>query len=279
LDLQNEMVPVLADVPAAARLSSGDITDVAGDPADRTQLERLIRRYHWTASYCENRIVLEVACGTGQGLGLLRSRAARLYAMDLSSENLAGVRETYGMRIPLVKGDAQLLPFADATFDVVVLLEAIYFLPSADEFLSEARRILRAEGMCLVAAINRDCRDFNPNHPLYFERYGAPDLASAFRRHGFVPDCFGIIPLNQPSLRRRLFQPAKTVAIKLNLIPDSKRTRRFLKRIVFGGLQPMPRDISALPAPATPPRTIPVDRPDTVHQVVLCAGKRSQATD
>lgn len=264
----------VADAPAAGRLSGPAITDVAGEPAGRTQVERLIARYHWTAGYCEGRVVLEVAPGTGQGLGLLRSRARKVYGCDISRENLESVRRTYGSNIPLIQADAQTLPFADQSVDVVILLETIYFLPSADAFLAEAHRVLRHDGWCLVSAINKDCPDFNPNHPLYFARYGAPELAQQFRRHGFAPECFGIVPMDRLSLRHRVFQPIKRLAIRLNLIPDSMQARRFLKRIVFGRLQSMPRDISRLPGPRTPSITLATNQPDTIHQVVLCAGRR-----
>lgn len=250
------------------------ITDVAGEPAEATQLERLIARYHWTASYCEGREVLEVACGTGQGLGLLRARARAVYACDLSSENLEGARRGNGQGQPLVQANAQTLPFADQSVDVVVLLEAIYFLPSAGAFLAEARRVLRPNGWCLVSAVNKDCPDFNPRHSLYRALYGAAELSQQFRRHGLVPNCFGIIPMDQPSLRSRAFRPIKKLAISLDVVPESKRARLLLKRIVFGGLQLMPHDISQMPGPASAPQPLTADAPDPVHQVVLCAGRR-----
>lgn len=263
------------EVASAHRLIGPAITDVAGEPAGSTQVERLIARYHWTAGYCKDRDVLEVACGTGQGLGLLDKSARKLFACDLSAENLERVRSTYGKNIPLVQTDAQLLPFGDESLDVVVLLETLYFLPSAHAFLAEAKRVLRPGGHCLISAINKDCPDFNPNHPLYFAHYGAAELAGKMERHGLVPECFGIIPMDTPSLRSRLLRPIKRLAIKLNLIPDSMQARLILKRIVFGKLNEMPHDIASLPVPETIPVTISARHPDLVHQVVLCAGRRA----
>lgn len=46
--------------------------------------------------------------------------------------------------------DAQELPFQDATFDVVLLLEAIYYLPHAEKFMAEARRVLRPDGILFI---------------------------------------------------------------------------------------------------------------------------------
>lgn len=266
--------------PAAAYPGRGtsigpEITDVAGEPTETTQLRRLIERYHWAASYCDGLTVLEVACGTGQGLGLLRSRAKSVYACDLSPENLDAARRGSGTSQPLVQADAQSLPFADESLDAIILLEAIYFLPSAGAFLAEATRTLRPGGWCLVSAINKDCADFNGRHPLYRELYGAPELSRSFREHGLSPDCFGIIPMNQPSLRSRAFRPIKKLAVGLNIIPASMSGRLLLKRIVFGPLKTMPHDISLLPDPAEEPQPLPDDSPDPIHQVILCAGKRN----
>lgn len=219
--------------------------------------------------------MLEVACGTGQGLGLFRSRAKRVYACDISGENLTIARRGNGSLQPLVRGDAQALPFADESLDVIVLMEAIYFLPSASSFLREARRVLKPGGVCLVSAINKDCIDFNPHHSLYQRLYGARDLSDDFREHGFVPECFGIIPMDQPSVRSRAFKPLKKIAVSLNVIPESKRARLFLKRLVFGSLQIMPADISTLPPPSVKPRPLAPGQPNSVYQVVLCAGRRS----
>lgn len=248
------------------------ITDVPGEPADSTQIERLVERYHWAAGYCADRDVLEVACGSGPGLGLLRSKARRIFACDLSPENLATVRRTYRDHIPLVQADAQSLPFSDGSFDVVVLLEAIYFLPDAEAFMSEARRVLRRGGLCLISAVNKDCPDFNPTHSLYYRCYGTIELADLFARHGFAPECAGIIPMDSPTLRRRVFKPLKSLAVKAHLIPETMRARRYLKRIVFGKLDPMPTNIVGLPGPRAAPTPWRPDEPDPVHQVILCAG-------
>jgi SAM-dependent methyltransferase len=250
-----------------------EITDVAGEPTEATQLRRLIERYHWAASYCDGKDVLEVACGTGQGLGLLRSRAAHVYGCDLSPENLAVAREGNGNVQPLVRADAQVLPFASASLDAVILLEAIYFLPSSRKFMEEMRRVLRPGGWCIMSSINKDCVEFNPHHSLYRTLYGAPELAGLLEANGFTPEAFGIIPMNKPSLRTRAFAPLRSLAVGLNVIPEGKKARLMLKRIVFGPLQRMPHDISSAPAPEVKPVKLRIDVPDPVHQVILCAGQ------
>lgn len=259
----------------ALKMIGPAITDVAGEPAGRTQLERLIARYQWVSKYVVGGVVIELACGTGQGLGLMTSRARHTIGFDLSMENLSTVRKTYGRSMPLVQGDAQTLPFAEGSADVILLLETIYFLPNVNSFVREAARVLRPGGACLISSINKDCPDFNPNHPLYFAHYGAPELSALLRAHGFGTQCFGIIPMDKPSLRSKIFRPFKQLAIKFNLIPKSMQARLLLKRIVFGKLDPMPRDIRFMAPPSSEPVPIRGDAPDYTHQVILCAGFRA----
>lgn len=259
----------------AQKMIGPAITDVAGEPAARTQIERLIARYHWAAGYITRGVVVEVACGTGQGLGLLSSKGNRVVGFDLSLQNLGQVRETYDRSLPLVCGNAQTLPFGDASIDVVLLLETIYFLKDPLAFIREAARVLKPGGKCLISSINKDCPDFNPNHPLYYAHYGAPELSSMLRANGFGTQCFGIIPMDKPTFRGRVFRPMKQIAIRFNLIPDSMQARLFLKRVVFGRLTRMPRDIRGNGHPITRPLPIPGDEPDTTHQVILCAGLRA----
>jgi SAM-dependent methyltransferase len=248
-------------------------TDLAGDPASEPQLARLYARYHWVRGYCDGRDVIEVACGSGQGLGLLARSARRVTGGDYSAENLAIARRTYGARIPLLRLDAHRLPLADASVDVVALLEAVYFLPDPDRFVGEATRVLRPGGRLLISVINKDCWDFNPS-PLYPHFFGAMELAGLLGRHGLEARCFGDFPLDQPSPRQRLFHPLKRAAIALHLIPRTVQARLWLKRIVFGTLVAIPHELSADHRPATPPTAIAADAPDGLHQVVLVEGRR-----
>lgn len=254
------------------RLIGPEFTEVAGEPGTRPQFERLCSRYVWVSGYTDGRDVLEVACGSGQGLGLLARRARRVMGGDYSPENLAIARRTYQGRIPLLRLDAHRLPISTAGLDVVLLLETLYFLPDPDAFVAEVARVLRPGGHLLISVINKDCWDFNPS-PLYPNFFGVQDLAALLERHRFEVECFGAFPLDRPTFRQKLFHPLKQVAIKLNLIPTSVQARLWLKRIAIGKLLPLPFEIQPDSAPYVAPVPVASDRPDPVHQVTLAAGR------
>lgn len=71
--------------------------------------------------------------------------------------------------------DAQNMPHADNSMDVIIIFEAIYYLPSAERFVSECKRVLRDGGRVLVVTANKDLYDFNPS-PHSYKYYGVIEL-------------------------------------------------------------------------------------------------------
>src|SRR4051794_27765580 len=120
------------------------VTEVAGEKASRAQLERIFGRYYFAASFCQGREVLEIACGTGQGIGLLAGRATRVTGLDIDAGLLRRARLAYANRpnIEFVEGNAEELPFPCSAFDVIILFEAIYYLSDPKRFAKEAKRVI-----------------------------------------------------------------------------------------------------------------------------------------
>ena len=96
------------------------------------------------------RDVLEVGCGAAQCARWLVSRGARAVGLDLSERQLQHARridEDTGLAVPVVAGTATVLPFADASFDVVFSsFGALQFVLDAGRAVREAARVLRPGG-------------------------------------------------------------------------------------------------------------------------------------
>ena len=247
-----------------------DVTELSGDEVSEEQVERLCQRYYWAGEFCRGKDVLEAGCGAGQGLGYIAGLAGSLIGGDFSEDILDVARRYYGDRIALRKFDAQDMPFDDNSFDVVILFEAIYYLPSVERFVKECGRVLRPGGKVLITSANKDLYDFNPS-PHSHGSYGTRELFELFGSHGFSVECFGSTPMDRVSIRQRLLRPAKKIAVALDLIPKTMNAKKFLKRIVFGGLVPMPYEVTDRMVRPDEPIAIPVDRSDMVHKVIFCA--------
>jgi ubiquinone/menaquinone biosynthesis C-methylase UbiE len=77
----------------------------------------------------------------------------RLTAVDLSEEMLTVARQqatTLGREVGLQQGDAQALPFSDATFDTVVCAFALCSIPDDRQAVAEMKRVLRPGGRLLL---------------------------------------------------------------------------------------------------------------------------------
>ena len=247
-----------------------DVTELAGDEVSREQIERICHRYYWVGTFCHGKDVLEAACGTGQGLGYLASRARGLQAGDYSPAMVERVHLHYGNRIDVQAFDAQAMPFADKSFDVVILFEAIYYLPSADRFADECRRVLRPGGYVLITTANKDLYDFNPS-PHSQTYYGVTEIHALLRKHGFSDiKCFGYFSVNRIPWWQKLLRPVKLIVSRLGLIPKTMKGKKLLKRFVFGSLAPMPAEIREGMAPYEEPAPLLFDRSDTSHKVIYC---------
>jgi len=99
---------------------------------------------------CAGRAVLEVGCGTGEGLNFLSRLVpgARMTGLDLSPKAIARAEATLarGESLRFVHGDAEKLPFDDSSVDVLINIESSHTYPDLGRFLHEAARVLRPGG-------------------------------------------------------------------------------------------------------------------------------------
>lgn len=251
-----------------------DVTELSGDEVSREQVERLCHRYYWAGEFCRGKDVLEAGCGAGQGLGYIAGLARSLIAGDFSQDIVEIARRHYGDRVVIQRFDAQDMPFDDDSFDVVILFEAIYYLPSAKRFVEQCKRVLRPGGKVLITSANKDLYDHNPS-PHAHASYGTTELFELFGANDFSVECFGSTRVDRVSVRQRLLRPVKKLAVALDLIPKTMNAKKVLKRIVFGKLVPMPYEVTKHMARLVAPSAIPADRPDTTHKVIYCAATSS----
>jgi len=89
------------------------------------------------------RTVLDVGCGAGQTTRWLQARGARVAAFDLSEAQL----RLAPPGLPLVRADAEALPFRDNAFDVACsAYGALPFVADAARVMREVARVLRPGG-------------------------------------------------------------------------------------------------------------------------------------
>lgn len=120
--------------------------------------EAMLRRLHRS----EPALILDLGCGTGQFLEPLAARftEATILGVDLSEGMLTKAAARLADQNPdqpagtaLVRSDAQFLPIASASVDVITCSESFHWYPDQRATLAEIGRVLRPDGRLLLASI------------------------------------------------------------------------------------------------------------------------------
>jgi SAM-dependent methyltransferase len=224
-------------------MSFVSVTEKPGIRVTREGLRMLVARYAYAASFCIGRDVLEVACGAGLGLGLLATRARNVVGGDFDETLLRTAQETYRDRINFVRLDAHCLPFSDASFDVVLLLEAIYYLAHPERFIRECHRVLRRDGVLLICTANKECRGFNPS-PFSRRYFSSEELRQLLVANGLRAEILGGFPAANLTLALRVVHEVRRLAVLMHLIPKTMKGKEWLKRLFYGGLVSLASEIN-----------------------------------
>src|SRR5213078_664310 len=97
------------------------------------------------ANVAKEMSILDVGCGPGYVSAAAAERGAKPIGLDFSAEMIAIAKKMFP-RIDFRRGDAQNLPFANASFDRVVANFALLHLANPERAIAEAARVLKPGG-------------------------------------------------------------------------------------------------------------------------------------
>lgn len=120
--------------------------------AERYRLEPYIADFAQFSSSAGLR-VLEIGVGMGADYSRWLQAGAHATGIDLSTESLSRAAERcrrMGLQADLRPGDAENLPFADGTFDVVYSYGVMHHSPDTARCIAEAWRVLKPGGSARI---------------------------------------------------------------------------------------------------------------------------------
>jgi SAM-dependent methyltransferase len=134
-------------------------------------------RYVFARPFVSGEVVLDIACGTGYGIGLLKSNAKLVVGVDIDPEALSEAKAETDSRAAVLLGDGCRLPFRDSTFGGITSFETLEHLHERRAFAAELARVLSPGGTVLLSTPNA----------IYTEPVnGVP--ANKFHIHEYEPD-------------------------------------------------------------------------------------------
>jgi ubiquinone/menaquinone biosynthesis C-methylase UbiE len=146
-----DVYATIAESDSAVQERLADILELrASDP----QQEEFLESYLGSVPFASGSRVLEIGCGTGPVSRALAacSRISEVVGIDPSPVLLAHATAlSHGHpHLRFLQGDARALPFEPASFDAIVLHTSLCHIPGSDTALSEAFRVLRADGLLVI---------------------------------------------------------------------------------------------------------------------------------
>ena len=123
-----------------------------------------------------HKTVLELATGTGLIAKHIVNAAAHIEATDASAEMIAEAnRDNRSAKLHFSVQDMFRLPYAEESFDVVIVSNALHIVPQPDKALAEIRRVLKDDGVLIAPTFTHAGNSFSGKVRAFFmKRVGFP---------------------------------------------------------------------------------------------------------
>lgn len=137
-----------------------------------------------------HKTVLELATGTGVIAKNIVNSAAHIEATDASPEMIAEAkRDNRSAKLHFSVQDMFHLPYADESFDVVIVANALHIVPEPEKALAEIRRVLKDDGVLVAPTFTHADNSFLGKVKAFFHEAGGLSAAQQMDecRLSFVP--------------------------------------------------------------------------------------------
>lgn len=153
---------------------------------DRAAYEKM---YGLIRSVVKGKTVLELATGTGLIAKSIVNAAAHIEASDTSAEMIREVkRRNHSAKLHFSVQDMFCLPYADESFEVVIVSNALHIVPQPEKALAEIRRVLRDDGVLIAPTFTHAENSFFGNSKAFLLKLAGFPLHSRWTSEEYL--CF-----------------------------------------------------------------------------------------
>ena len=131
--------------------------------------------------------VLELATGTGLIAKHIVRYADHIEATDASQEMIEQVKQgVKSAKLYFSVQDMFHLPYADQSFDVVIVVNALHIVPEPEKALSEIRRVLKDDGVLVAPTFTHADNAFFGKVKAFFMKLAGFPLHSKWTSHEYL---------------------------------------------------------------------------------------------
>ncbi len=112
-------------------------------------------RYFAAADLVADKVVLDIASGSGYGTKMLAKTAKHVYGVDINETAINYSQKHFNAKnIEYLVGDGVSIPLPDNSVDVVITFETIEHIKDYTKFIDEVMRVLKPDGLAVVSTPN-----------------------------------------------------------------------------------------------------------------------------
>ena len=134
-----------------------------------------------------HKTVLELATGTGLIAKHIINEAAHIEATDASAEMIAEAkRDNRTEKLNFSVQDMFCLPYADKSFDVVIVSNALHIVPQPEKALQEIKRVLKDDGVLIAPTFTHAGNSFSGKVRAFFMKLAGFPLHSKWTSEEYL---------------------------------------------------------------------------------------------
>ena len=131
--------------------------------------------------------VLELAAGTGMIAKNIVNAAAHIEATDASAEMIAEAkRDNRSAKLHFSVQDMFCLPYANQSFNVVIVSNALHIVPQPEKALREIRRVLKDDGVLIAPTFTHAGNSFSGKVRAFFMKLAGFPLHSRWTSEEYL---------------------------------------------------------------------------------------------
>ena len=135
----------------------------------------------------KDKTVLELATGTGLIAKNIVNAAAHIEATDASPEMIAEAkRDNRSAKLHFSVQDMFCLPYAEESFDVVIVSNALHIVPQPEKALQEIKRVLKDDGVLIAPTFTHAGNSFSGKVKAFFMKLAGFPLHSRWTSEEYL---------------------------------------------------------------------------------------------